>query len=157
VITCNFEDGNPAKLRHVVIDALVLKNNKLLLVKRTGKLLEGNKWALPGGFVERDENLIQALKREVYEETGWEITDITLLTFNDSPDRPKEDRQNVSLVFFCKASRKTGKPDDESDDQQWFGFDELPSKELMAFDHAENITLYQRYLSENLQLPVLTD
>jgi ADP-ribose pyrophosphatase YjhB (NUDIX family) len=57
MIICKFEDGGEAKLRHVVVDTLVLKDNKILLIKRTGKLLEGGKWGLLGGYVERDENI----------------------------------------------------------------------------------------------------
>lgn len=155
MITCTFEDGNSALLRHVVVDALVLKDGKILLVKRTGKLLDGGKWALAGGYVEHGETLAQAVERQIFEETGWKITGLTLLTINDQPDRPNEDRQNVAVVCFCAATEQTGQPDWESDDQRWFDFFLLPADELMVFDHAADIRLYQRFLSENLSLPII--
>ena len=111
MLTCIFEDGGKASLRHAIVDTLVLKDGKLLLVKRTGKLLEGGKWALVGGFVDRDETLAQAAAREVMEETGWTVKDMTLLRINDSPSRPHEDRQNVAFVFFCTAVEKSGEAD----------------------------------------------
>ena len=153
MITCSFEDGNKASLRHVVVDVLVIKENKILLVKRAQKLLEGGKWALVGGYIERDENLHEGAKREIFEETGYTVTDISLLTVRDNPDRPHEDRQNISFVFFCTALEKEGEADDESDEQRWFGFDEIP--ENLAFDHALDVELYLKYKSENLLLPVL--
>jgi 8-oxo-dGTP diphosphatase len=154
MITCQFEDGNPAALRHVVIDTIVLQEDKVLMVKRTDKLLEGGKWGLVGGFAERDETLLEAVAREVYEETGWEIKNIILLAINDQAGRPKEDRQNISFVYFCEAVEQTGKPDWESDDQQWFSFDQLPDHESIAFDHADDIDLYLRYKKDSLTLPV---
>lgn len=154
MIKCQFEDDGETQLRHVTVDTLVLKDGKILLVKRTGKLLEGGKWGLIGGFVERDETLAEAAAREVLEETGWRVKDITLLTVNDRPDRAKEDRQNVSFVYFCQAVEQTGQPDWESDDVQWFDLSDLPPKDSLAFDHADDIELYQRYKKENLSLPI---
>jgi hypothetical protein len=50
MITCYFEDGNKALLRHTVVDVLVLNDkNELLMVKRTAKLVEGGKWGIIGG------------------------------------------------------------------------------------------------------------
>lgn len=157
MLTCTFEDGNQAPLRHAVVDALVLKDNQLLLVKRTKKLLEGGKWGLVGGYVDRDENLQQAVAREVEEETGYLVSNITLLTIRDNPDRPKEDRQNISFVFFCHAGDKVSESDWEVDDQQWFDFDDLPPETKIAFDHFKNIQLYKQYTVEKFPLPVLGD
>lgn len=155
MISCIFEDGNKASLRHVVVDILVFKGEKLLLVKRTKKLLEAGKWGLVGGFVERDENLKQAVEREIFEETGYRVKNITLLTINDNPDRPHEDRQNIAFVFFCEAKEKDGKSDWEVDDQKWFSFDKLPKEEDLAFDHHKDIQLFLEYKSKGLSLPVL--
>jgi len=155
MIHCTFENGNKASLRHVVIDAIVIKDNKILLVKRAPQLLEGNRWAIVGGFVERDETLKQTAEREIFEETGYRVKDITLLTIRDNPDRPHEDRQNISFVYFCEAMEKEGKADWESTEVKWFSFDELPKEEEIAFDHYKNIELYLKYKKENLQLPII--
>ena len=155
MIHCTFENGDKATLRHVVIDAILLKENKILLVKRAKKLIEGGKWALAGGFVERDENLKHALEREVLEESGLKITNIELFTIIDNPHRRNEDRQNISFVFICEAGERIGESDWEVTEQKWFNLDKLPSEEEIAFDHLEIIQLYLRYKKENLKLPIL--
>lgn len=144
MIRCKFENGNEAQLRHVVVDALVVKDDKLMLVKRTASLAEGGKWALVGGYVERNESLAEAVAREVLEETGWEVKDIKMLRVVDSPRRSGEDRQNVSMVHSCVATRKVGEPDWESDEQEWYAWDSLPTAVSMAFDHAEIINYYRQ-------------
>jgi 8-oxo-dGTP diphosphatase len=152
-----FENNNLASLRHVTVDAVVFAKEKILLVKRGEKLLEGGKWAMPGGFMDRDETTKQAIEREIMEETGYAVKNIRLLTIRDNPDRPGEDRQNVSFIFFCEADEKTGKSDDESTQQKWFSLDELPNEEEMAFDHAESIKLYLRYRKEIFNIPVFNN
>ena len=66
MITCTFENGKEASLRHrVVVHAIVEKDGKLLLVKRSQKISEGGKWSLPSGFLDRDETAAQAVLREL--------------------------------------------------------------------------------------------
>jgi len=156
MITCQFEDGFKVLLRHVVVDTLVFNQaGQILMVKRTAKLLEGGKWGLAGGYMDRDETTAQAAVREVYEESGWEVKDLTLLAIIDNPKRPKEDRQNVSFVFFAEATQQTGEPDWESDEVRWFDLNNLPPRDQIAFDHASHIELYQKYRQEGLSLPIL--
>ena len=108
MITCTFENGRKSSLRHVVVDVIVLRNEQVLLVKRTKELIEGGKWALVGGFMERDETVQGAVEREIFEETGWRVKDIQLFRIKDG-DRPNEDeKQNISFVFYCHADKKEG-------------------------------------------------
>ena len=142
MITCKFENNDNALLRHVTVDCLVLREGKILLAKRSDQLLEGNKWSLIGGFVERDESLIQAAEREIMEETGWKSKNIKLLRIKDSPNRPKEDRQNISFVYICDAVEKIGEKDAESNATEWFDLTNLPHKEDFAFDHFDDIEFF---------------
>lgn len=146
MIECTFEDGGKGLLRHVVVDSLVIKEGKILLVKRINKLLEGGKWGLVGGFLNRDETIEEGVKREVFEETGWRVENLKLLKINDSPNRPHEDRQNVAMVYVCDAIKQEGKPDWESERIEWFELTKLPSPEEIAFDHYENIQFYLKSL-----------
>lgn len=133
MIICIFENNNKASLRHVTLNAIVIKDNQVLLGKRgtlNGKpILESGKWGLLGGFFERDENLVQAVKREVMEESGWKIKDLQLLRINDNPQRPKEDRQNVDIIFFAKAIQQVKTFDEEIKELKWFDLDKLPPKD----------------------------
>lgn len=161
MITCTFENGNVANpgLRHVTVGAIVLKDNEVLLGLRGtlhGKpILESGKWSLLGGFFGLNENLESAVKREVMEESGWEIADLQLFRINDNPNRPKEDRQNVDMIFTAKAVVQTGKHDEEVTELKWFPLDALPSAEQIAFDHGEDLELYRSYLSTSRPLPLL--
>lgn len=160
MIKCTFEDGNSVSLRHVCVDTLLIKDEKILLNKRGTfggrKILEYGKWGVIGGFVERDENLEQAVRREVKEETAWLIKDLFLLRINDDPNRPKEDRQNFSFVFVANVDVKDGESHDEEVlSLQWFDLNNLPDEEEVAFDHYENIELYKKWLKENFSLPVI--
>ncbi len=155
MITCYFENENKALLRHAVVDVLVLIDNKILLVKRNKQLSEGGKWALPGGYVDRDETLKDAVKRETFEETGYRIKDLTLLRIKDTPNRPHEDKQNIAFVFLCTALEKEGNSDWEVDEQKWFGMESLPDEEEVAFDHYNDIKLYLEYKENKTKIPIL--
>jgi 8-oxo-dGTP diphosphatase len=142
MITCVFEDGGKGALRHVVVHAIVERDGKLLLVKRAPKLLEGGKWSLPSGFLDRDETAEQCALRELREETGWSGEIVSFFRINTNPNRPHEDRQNVAIEYIVKAIKKVGEGDWESTDIRWFPINELPSLDALAFDHGVSIGLY---------------
>lgn len=142
-------------LRHVTVDAIALdkKRNKILLVKRAPNLYNGGKWALPGGYLDRDENTSEGVLRELKEETGYEGKIISLFRVNDDPDRPREDTQNVDFVYLVEVREKTGDHDIESSETKWFSFKDLPQEKDFAFDHYENTMLYFEYLKKSFSLP----
>lgn len=143
MITCTFEDGGEGKLRHVIVDALIIKDEKILLAKRSPKLFkEGGKWDLIGGFMDRDEDLEEALRREVLEEVGYKLKEIKLFTVINRPDREGSDWQNVAFFYVCAPAEKVGEMDWESTEVKWFDLNKIPSKEELAFDHYEIINLY---------------
>jgi ADP-ribose pyrophosphatase YjhB (NUDIX family) len=155
VISCTFEDGGNASLRHVTIDAIVADNGKILLVKRAANLSNGGKYAVPGGFLGRDENTKNAVEREVLEETGYRIKIEALFTITDKPDRKNEDRQNVNFTFLAKALDKDQAPDNEVSEVVWISLDNLPPEGEFAFDHYERVKLYKKYIVEKFPLPLV--
>lgn len=155
MITCKFENGSDAKLRHVVVHAIVEKAGALLLEKRAGDILETGKWSLPSGFLNRDETAAQCIVREVKEETGWETEVIKLFRINTNPHRPKEDRQNVAIEYILKPLQKTGTQDQESSKVEWISFDKLLSPEKFAFDHGETIDLFLKFRKQPFPLPLI--
>lgn len=150
MIDCKFENGAEAKLRHLVVDAVIVQDEKILLVKRAAHLHEGGKWALPGGFVERDETAIEAVMREVLEETGYTCDVQELITVIDKPNRRGDDRQNVAFVFAAQTITKTKQRDAESTAVEWFPITALPSESDMAFDHLEIIWEWIKQHDPNL-------
>ena len=156
MITCTFEDGGRGYKRHVTLDAIIEQEEKLLLARRaTHMLLEGNKWALPGGFLDRDENLEKGVCREVLEESGHNIENLQLFMINSNPDRPKEDRQNVNCTFIATPLDKIQEPDSEVSEIKWFPIASLPKEDEMAFDHHMILTKYIEYRKEKFKLPIL--
>lgn len=159
MINCSFENGDKVGLRHLVVGVIITKDNKVLLSKRgtfNGKpILESGKWSLIGGFVDRDETLIEAAKREVKEETGWTIDNLKLFNIVDSPHRPNDNgRQNVSMVFIADAVSQIQITTEEVTDLKWFDLNNLPAKKEIAFDHSDALELYKNYLKKKLPLPI---
>ncbi|PIP64320.1 hypothetical protein COW96_03220 [Candidatus Roizmanbacteria bacterium CG22_combo_CG10-13_8_21_14_all_33_16] len=89
------------------------------------------------------------------EESGWEVGDVLLFRINDNPKRPKEDKQNVDMIFIAKAVKQMKTSDEEVTKLGWFDLDKLPPKEEIAFDHGDSIELYKKFLKEKFILPVL--
>lgn len=106
---------------------------KVLLIERDRPPFRG-RWAIPGGFVDMDESLETAARRELQEETG--VRDVyleQLYTFGD-PDRDPRGRV-VSVAYFAlvKLSRHQVRAATDARDAAWFPISDLPR---LAFDHA---------------------
>lgn len=155
MITCRFEDGAQAILRHAIVHALVEKDGAILLVKRAPYLLEGGKWAIPGGYLDENETVAEGVLRELLEETGWQGEIVALFRIGSTVDRNKDVRKNVQIEFLIHPVAQTGQPDAESTDVRWFPFDQLPPAEDIAFDHGKTIELVRRYRQATFPLPVV--
>lgn len=158
MITCTFEKGHTANLRHVVVHAIVEKDGKLLLVRRAPDLTEGGKWSLPSGFVDRDETNEACVVRELREETGWQGEVLHLFRIITDPKRRNDERQNVAFVYIVKPHVKAGEPDSESTGVAWAPIATLEKDyplESLAFDHGETIGHYQRHREKTLILPLI--
>lgn len=144
MITCTFEDGHSTtNFRHVVVDGIIVEDNKILLTKRAEGLRDGGKWCMPGGYVDRDETAVEAVMREIHEETGYTVEVSDLLTVIDNPVRNGDDRQNISFVFIVKPIKKVADLDpNEVSEMKWFLLTELPPEADMAFDHFDTIWQY---------------
>ena len=70
---CAAADG----IQQLVVGGIVQHGNDVLLLKRPEADFMGGIWELPSGKVENSESLGQSLTREVLEETGLTVTDIT--------------------------------------------------------------------------------
>jgi 8-oxo-dGTP diphosphatase len=155
MITCVFENGAAAALRHVVVHALVERDGALLLVRRAPHLSEGGKWGLPGGFLDRDETVGEGALRELREETGWTGEVVRLFRINSRPDRPREDRQNVAVEFVIAPISQTAERNNESTAVEWFPIDELPDLDSLAFDHGETVRLYLASRGRQTPTPIV--
>lgn len=120
------------KNRPVAVDAVILRKNEVLLIKR-GIEPEQGKWALPGGHIDWDESAEEALRREVEEEGGLKVRHARLVGVQSSPKRL---RQIVAIYYLVRVEGESHTTS-EAREVKWFSVLKLP--ENMAFDHSEII------------------
>jgi 8-oxo-dGTP diphosphatase len=120
----------------VTVDVVILtvRDGKLevLLIKRKRWPFEGM-WAIPGGFVNPDESLEDAAKRELEEETG--VRDVyleQLYTFGDPGRDPRTRVITVVYYALIRTDQLHIKANDDAADADWFSLYHLPT---LAFDH----------------------
>ena len=89
----------------VTVDALVVHSGHILLVQRRAEPGKGL-WALPGGFVDQGERLLDACMRELREETRLKLPEpvlrgsIRATQVFDKPDRSARGRTITHAYFF---------------------------------------------------------
>jgi 8-oxo-dGTP diphosphatase len=130
----------------VTVDAVIFRsrdnNPEILFIKRKNDPFKGL-WALPGGFVDENENLPDAAKRELLEETGVVVSIIEQLGAFGKPGRDPRSH-TVSIVFcgFVPENTEAVAADDAAE-AKWFSVKKLPE---LAFDHADIVHLaLQKY------------
>lgn len=128
----------------VTVDAVVLTMQAgelhALVVSRGSEPFKG-RWALPGGFVDPDEDLCPALVRELAEETSIDVEPRQLkqLGAYGRPDRDPRMR-TVSVAYLAVLLDHPAEPvgGDDADDAKWNPVTWLLAEpDRLAFDHGE--------------------
>ncbi|MCE9566425.1 MAG: NUDIX hydrolase [Planctomycetes bacterium] len=106
---------------------------RVLLIRRKKDPFAGS-WALPGGFVEENERIPDAARRELVEETGVTVVDLEQLYTVGDPGRDPRG-WTVSVAYLAQVNLADVKPvaADDAGEVGWHLLDELPA---LAFDHA---------------------
>ena len=124
----------------VTVDAVIFRKTALsveiLLIKRLNEPFKGQ-WAIPGGYIEIDEELDAAAMRELQEETGVIHHSLKQLFTVGTVGRDPRYR-TISVIYFGwfdehKMKVRSG---DDAADARWFDINNLPS---LAFDHPDVI------------------
>ncbi len=120
----------------LTVDAVVFgfddQDLKVLLIQRALEPFAG-KWALPGGFVQMDEALETAVRRELKEETGLASVYLEqLYTFGDPARDPRGRVISVAYYGLVKLADHQVLAATDARDAAWFPVAELPP---LAFDH----------------------
>lgn len=111
---------------------------KILLTKRAIEPFK-DYWSLPGGHIEKQEKAVEAVIREVKEETNLTF-EPKFFMYNDEIFK-KPDFHAVVLVFFGSATGKIRIQEEEVSDCKWFTTSEALKLNL-AFNHKEIILSY---------------
>jgi 8-oxo-dGTP diphosphatase len=137
----------------VTADALLFRRAgstlEVLLIERGHDPFAGY-WALPGGFVEPDEPLERAARRELAEETGLAVSELVQLGAFGDPGR--DPRGHVVTVVYLGLVRAEPQPLEAASDAaraQWWPLERLPS---LAFDHDRIIAAGRDRLRELARL-----
>jgi 8-oxo-dGTP diphosphatase len=122
---------------YIAADAVVFNRNggalQVLMIRRKNDPYKG-RWAFPGGFVEDDEDLEVAARRELQEETGLKLPAMQQLRTYGRPDRDPRFRC-ISVVHYAivdEAHEVAGA--DDAAEARWVAVDGIGP---LAFDHNE--------------------
>jgi mutator protein MutT len=131
----------------VGVGAAIIKNGKILITKRGQKAKnEKGKWEIPGGSVEFNETLEDAIKREIKEEHGVEI-EVQELLGVFSHIIKKENQHWVSPTYICKI--KKGVPSilepEKCAEIGWFTLEEAKKLKLSIITKYDISLLYKKY------------
>lgn len=126
---------NEPKRPRLTVDAIIVRDEKILLIKRGHEPYRGY-WALPGGFVEWGETVEEALKREVLEETGLDVEIKKLVGVYSEPDRDPRGH-SISIAYTCESTEGMERYGDDACDVRWFPVENIPK---LGFDHEKMIS-----------------
>ena len=131
----------------VVVFAIEKDELKILLIKRKNGPFRG-KWALPGGFIENNEDIISAAKRELKEETGLGGLYLEQLYTFGEPKRDSRGRVISISYFALLPTHKKIKSGDDAVDAALFSVSHLPP---LAFDHKKIVSYALTRLRNKIQ------
>ena len=120
------------------------ESGRLLLARRAGEPEQG-KWDLPGGFLDEGEHPVDALRRELREETGLEIeprdfVGVWIDRYGEGETAP----WTLNLYWTARPAVGEARPADDVSELRWFRLDELPPPEDFAFHVADVVAAWAR-------------
>jgi 8-oxo-dGTP diphosphatase len=121
----------------VAVKSIIVYKRKVLITKRTAEEKYGaGIWEIPGGKLEFGEDLVDALKREILEETGLKVDVKELLLA--STYKTDDHRQVVILNYVSNSITNTVKLSKEHSDYMWAGQNTmrrlLPAQMIQNFE-----------------------
>lgn len=126
----------------VAVKGFIVKDNKLLILKRTKEEVQKpNIWEIPGGRLELGEDPFQGLKREVKEEAGIDIEILRPLSVRHFT---RDDGQVITMIIFlCKVFDENIILSKEHCEFEWINIESAKEK-LAEFFHKE-VEMYEKW------------
>lgn len=140
----SYKYPRPALTADCIVFARKELDFRVLLVQRANEPYKG-KWAFPGGFMNMDETTEEAARRELKEETGLIVDDISQIGTFDRVDRDPRGRVITVAYFVVIDGIREVKGGDDAAVARWFSIQNLPE---LAFDHQEIMEVALRKLRD---------
>ncbi|MEC0304238.1 NUDIX domain-containing protein [Terribacillus saccharophilus] len=126
------EQNAPKATRIVPAVSAVIRNEQQILLQQRS---DNGKWALPGGNVDCGESVLEAIKREIREETGLEIIVDRISGVYSDPNHiiaytDGEIRQQFSICFAAESTGGLLHKSDESLAVSWVHIDKLDDYDI---------------------------
>ncbi|MGB9936423.1 MAG: NUDIX domain-containing protein [Methanobacterium sp.] len=117
----------------LTVDAVIIYENKFIVLIKRKKDPYAGLWALPGGFVEYGETVENATIREVKEETGLEIELKGIVGVYSDPQRDPRGH-TVTICYLANCIGGELNADTDASDVQCILKEDIKDIKL-AFDH----------------------
>lgn len=128
---------------------ILIKDNKILFLRRKNTGYEDGKYCLPSGHLEENESIREGLKREVKEEIDIDL-DTNDLTLVHTMHRKENDTR---VDFFFTITKYNGEPvnkePNKCDDVAWFPINNLPQNIIPYMKKAIENALRKNIYSES--------
>ncbi|MFB6144755.1 MAG: NUDIX domain-containing protein [Candidatus Nanohaloarchaea archaeon] len=141
-----------------VVKALITYKGKVLLGKKEEDENHpiGGEWHFLGGHLEKDEQMEEAVEREVEEETGLEVEVhqiIDVMTFSWDKDGEKD---SLQVLYHCEAESSDAEPDEDLEEVEWVEPSELEEQLAdVEAERLENRGNQRMFLEKLKQMPVI--
>jgi 8-oxo-dGTP diphosphatase len=111
----------------VGVGGVVTRNGRALIIRRGHEPRKGE-WSLPGGLVELGERLVDAVRREIVEETGLDVEVGPMVETFDRVHHDPEGRVRFHFVivdYLCVAPSGTAVAGSDAEAVAWVTSEEL--------------------------------
>jgi 8-oxo-dGTP diphosphatase len=104
----------------VGVGGVVIDRDRVLLIKRGKEPLKGE-WSIPGGMLELGEGLLDAVRRELMEETGVDVEPLDCIIVFDrvTKDGDRVKYHYVIVDYLCRKKRGKPRPGSDVVDAKW--------------------------------------
>lgn len=124
----------------VGVTAFVVKKNQILLLKNTYQYY----WALPGGYLKKDESFQESIEREILEETGLKVKMDRILKVKTVQNKPV-----LNIILICHVMKGILKVDQkEVQEARFFDLNNLPDLDSMPIFQRDYIELFKSTLKK---------
>lgn len=124
-------------MKNIIVGVCIKKDGKILMVQEARKKVY-KMWNFPMGHLDNAETIFEGAKREVKEETGYEVELTSIISIQNYPNK-----ENIKITFNANIIDGDISYDkNEVLDVKWISIEELEnmtSKELRAYNSSRDI------------------